>query len=408
MKLNKIITYSIFILFLLLLTLFNKKQKIIYGQGLQDQNVVHALRENRIDLEDLEIPEDVRIIGLGEHSHGSKIDQDLKVEIYKLAFENGFYLILAETDYASGKRIDKYIKSNSRERARDVVSSLVSPSYRSKEFINFIDTLKKINLKNNNKISFVGYDVQYFEINIRYLLEKMENILDENTIKRINYLKAKKDYSNLINEMKYINRNNTTDKELNYLIENTINSIDLVMETDPAKYFMIREKFNSENIKKLSNGKKVFLISHNGHIMKDYFDNIDMPTLGKILDKENSYFAILVFPYEDELRINKIVNNFLSYYKVLKIINNNNKLLFNHKFLGKDISVYEFDKINDLSVFSKVYKYFFIGDGYSNEEDLKYFYYTKDITISSDILIIINKEKSLDRIYPYDKDFLLK
>lgn len=394
--------FLIVIVIFIILLFFFKNKKIITGETIEDKEVIRILSEERLDISDLKIPSFVRILALGEHTHGSRIDQRIKIEIYKKAIENGFFTILAETDYASGKMVDDYIKSKNSYSSKYVVSHLICPSYRSKDFIEFMDFLKEYNLQNNNVITFIGYDIQNYEANLMYCIDKLLDI-DVYTKEKIKLLSSKEEYTDLLNELKIILNSEDENLESKYLLKNIINGIKYTEVTNEDESFYYREKYNYENIKDLSINRKVFLIAHNGHVIKDNFLHGEIPSTGKLLSEEfnKEYYTILPFAYEDNIKIRKIINTHIWYFVNLKVINNNNFLLFNNSKLPFNTSLYVFNEIDSSSVFSKERDYFCIGDGYNYNSQIKNFYYEGNITNATDALIIINREERIKKIFNY-------
>ena len=71
------------------------------------------------------VERDVKIIGLGEATHGNKEFQELKLDVLKtLIRNNGVSAICFEMDYAEGVLVNEYISGKSDMTIKDVFSHI--------------------------------------------------------------------------------------------------------------------------------------------------------------------------------------------------------------------------------------------------------------------------------------------
>ena len=77
------------------------------------------------------VDRDVKVIGLGEATHGNKEFQELKLDVLKtLVRDNGVSAICFEMDYAEGLLVNEYISGKSDMTIEDVFSHISFDIYR--------------------------------------------------------------------------------------------------------------------------------------------------------------------------------------------------------------------------------------------------------------------------------------
>ena len=62
-------------------------------------------------IDDIEIPENVRIIALGEATHGNVEFQELKLDVFKQLVEEGVKAFAIEGDYGGCEKVNEYIQN---------------------------------------------------------------------------------------------------------------------------------------------------------------------------------------------------------------------------------------------------------------------------------------------------------
>ena len=284
---------------------------------------------------------DYKIIGLGEATHGQlKLNEFRNKLVKKLITKYNFNVLVLEDDYSCCKILNKYIKN------KDVnyLDISINFGFKNKTFFKVLEWIKKYNIKNNNKISIIGIDIQVScpkyksksQLNnyVNTLIEKYDTIPYSNNIKRLNF-------------------------------------------RDKSMFEVFMKQYNKN--------KKYLIFGHNTHLQKEPYNKNDIPTY-----KERKLLQIKWF---GNYLYNKFgssycaIGNTFYYGKYLaKDINNNYKIGVANVNMKKQLNngIYHINK-NDIT---KIY----VGEiSYSSKNPNKTFYsiYTNN---KFDILVVINNE----------------
>ena len=119
------------------------------------------------------VERDVKIIGLGEATHGNKEFQELKLDVLKtLIRDNGVSAICFEMDYAEGVLVNEYISGKSDMTIKDVFSHISFDLYRTEEIKDLIEWMKAYNADSKNShLEFYGFDIQNPEVDV-YVIDE--------------------------------------------------------------------------------------------------------------------------------------------------------------------------------------------------------------------------------------------
>lgn len=122
--------------------------------------------------EDMAIHENVKVIGLGEASHGNAEFQELKLEVLKvLAEKYNVDCFAMEMDYGEGVIINDYINGHSGMSIDEVMSSINFTIYRTEDIRNLIEWMKDYNRSHRDKLSFYGFDLQNPDVDLKLILD---------------------------------------------------------------------------------------------------------------------------------------------------------------------------------------------------------------------------------------------
>jgi len=125
------------------------------------------------NISDITIPDSVRIIALGEATHGNIEFQQLKLDVFKLMVEKyGVRAFALEGDYGGCEAVNRYIHGGLGT-AQEAAAAIGFPIYRTKEMANLIEWMRNYNAtaKEGEDLRFYGFDMQTYEKNYKYLLE---------------------------------------------------------------------------------------------------------------------------------------------------------------------------------------------------------------------------------------------
>lgn len=124
-------------------------------------------------ISDITIPDSVRIIALGEATHGNAEFQQLKLDVFKLMVEKyGVRAFALEGDYGSCEAVNRYIHGSAGT-AQEAAAAIGFPIYRTKEMADLIEWMRQYNATaaEGEDLRFYGFDMQIYEKNYKYLLE---------------------------------------------------------------------------------------------------------------------------------------------------------------------------------------------------------------------------------------------
>ena len=248
------------------------------------------------DIMNLNVPTNVKIVGLGEASHGVSEYQKMKTEVFKsLVKNNKCRTFIIEGDFGGALKVDEYINGG-KGTAKDAVREIGFSIYCTKEMVDLVEWMKNYNqnAKEEEKLHFYGMDMQRFDNNKEYLFKMLDKVApelsnkyklelailsDENIdlIKQEIAIKANEDITKLISEIdsnksKIISVVGKNEFEFARECANTIKeNIDLRRFSN--QYSNLRDKYMANKINwfvehENENESLVFINGHNGHIQK--------------------------------------------------------------------------------------------------------------------------------------------
>jgi erythromycin esterase len=125
------------------------------------------------NISDITIPDSVRIIALGEATHGNIEFQQLKLDVFKLMVEKyGVRAFALEGDYGGCEAVNRYIHGGTGT-AQEAAAAIGFHIYRTEQMAQLIEWMRQYNTmaKEGEDLRFYGFDMQVYEKNYKYLLE---------------------------------------------------------------------------------------------------------------------------------------------------------------------------------------------------------------------------------------------
>lgn len=315
------------------------------------------------DISTIEVPDTVRIVGLGEASHGSSELQQLKLEVFKaLVANNDCKAFAIEGDFGGCAKVDEYIQGGSGT-AEDAVAEIGFRIYRTQEMKDLVEWMREYNqtAADEDKLHFLGFDMQRYDNNKSYLMSYLknhapdfaaeyENKFDDLTDEKMYELTkdslsaAESDISALISNMQNGIENSQQDKSFDFALQCARNMLaNTQLRSDSMKYNAIRDTAMKENVDWICGQYEglIFINGHNGHISKK--SNSAYESMGNKLYETYSdkYFSIGTDVWQCEFN-----GQSGSDYKVFNV-KNRNALTDQLDGLSENLYYLDFAKVSD-------------------------------------------------------------
>ncbi|WP_215448255.1 erythromycin esterase family protein [Streptomyces sp. ATCC 21386] len=283
------------------------------------------------DLEPLrDILRGVRIVGLGESTHGTSEFFRLKHRIIEfLVREAGFGVLAMEASESAAHALDTYVRHGTGDPAR-LVARLGFWTWRTQEMLDLVEWLRKHNraLPEERRVRFVGTDPQRSTDSVEAVAAFLQRVAPERTeeIRELDVLKqarpasqpdprqtlmrraeALADFLESLREKLSRHTADETSEPADGIAEALeharilVRAADLVTRSpDPHSgadsVFAVRDRYMAEAVARLvdDNPKaRVMLWAHNGHIAKSTYGK-NVPALGSGLRERygDAYYAL--------------------------------------------------------------------------------------------------------------------
>ena len=285
------------------------------GCGNSASSVTADLSYTQDSVEMIPISSDVRVVGLGEASHGAAQYQQMKAEVFKsLVKNNGCRTFIIEGDFGGALQADKYINGGDGT-AEEAVRKIGFAIYQTQEMADLITWMRSYNetVLPEEALHFYGMDVQRFDCNKAYLFSVLDRnapelsaeyaeafalLTDENrnSLDKDALNSAKETAAKLIDKMDTIGLAELSEKSAFDFARECAKTIyaycDVQLSDD---YNTTRDQYMYEKIEwflQHGDGSVLFINGHNGHIGKTSIASYTC--LGELLSKNlgSGYYAI--------------------------------------------------------------------------------------------------------------------
>ncbi|MDF2872304.1 MAG: erythromycin esterase family protein [Anaerocolumna sp.] len=299
--------------------------------GCSKTPVVDNIAKYTTSVEYIKMEDEVKIVGLGEATHGNSELQSLKLEVFKALIENNNCRVFAiEGDFGGGTRINDFIHGkessttgNTVTTAEEAAREIGFAIYRTKEMAELIQWMKDYNQNaaESEKLSFYGFDMQRYDNNKEYLfsyLDKNKKEANQEVSRKYRELladlndesvytqdkdKIKKGLA-AINELmellssnkdEYISKSSVKEFDFAYQCAQSIEE-NATLQISKSNYAALRDEYMKNKVDwilKQEEEQMIFITGHNGYIMK----TSNMPTvtvMGELLSDtyDVAYYAI--------------------------------------------------------------------------------------------------------------------
>jgi len=129
-------------------------------------------------ISEIAIPDNTRIIALGEATHGNREFQQLKLDVFQIMVEQyGVRAFALEGDYGGCEAVNRYIHGGDGT-AKEAAAAIGFAIYRTDEMEDLISWMRSYNetAAEGDDIRFYGFDMQQTEYNYQFLLEELKSL----------------------------------------------------------------------------------------------------------------------------------------------------------------------------------------------------------------------------------------
>ena len=328
-------------------------------------------------VEDITIPENAKIIALGEATHGNVEFQQLKLDVFKQMVEDyGVRAFVLEGDYGGCEQVNRYIHGGEGT-AQEAAAAIGFAIYRTDEMAELISYMKQYNesAAEGEDLRFYGSDMQRIYNSFQFLNEAckelgvdttiLQKLMDgENWSSEYDYLTRMEIINQVKNELK--GKNDST-KEIHFadmLLQDCV--LQDLTDTDGST---LRDRFMAENVQWILQQEqqrgyeRIFVTGHNSHVAKwGSFDS-----MGKLLSNEtdDGYYVIGTDFYRT--RCNMPTRS--SKRRTNQVFYSHNPLAKTAKMAGLDICWLDFENVPGNSELAELISQYIymgtLGEGYS-------------------------------------------
>ena len=261
-------------------------------------------------ISEITVPEQTRIVALGEATHGNREFQQLKLDVFQVLVENaGVRAFALEGDFGGCEAVNRYIHGGDGT-AADAAAAIGFAIYRTQEMENLIDWMRQYNASAapGEDLCFYGFDMQRIGYNYQYLLEAARaDGLDTARLEEI-----------WNSEENGFDDGYTSDQRTETLtaVQNAlpaddalaIHLADILLQNiklsevlnDAGAYPALRDRLMAENTlwileqEQKRGNERIFVSGHNGHIEQFGTYGPEDKVMGNLLADElgDGYFAI--------------------------------------------------------------------------------------------------------------------
>ncbi|MEG2603604.1 MAG: erythromycin esterase family protein [Clostridia bacterium] len=331
---------------------------------------VEEFAEYAQSVEKLSIPEDKKIIALGEATHGNVEFQQLKRKVFKQMVERYDVRALAlEGDYGGCEQVNQYIHGGEGT-APEAAAAIGFAIYRTDEMVALLSYMREYNESalEGEDIRFYGFDMQRISYTFQALMEACTALkMDTTSLQKLvegEKLCGEYDFSTqteILTQVKNELENNGASNAIIHYVDMLLQYCELqsITEVDGGA---LRDTFMAENVQWIlqqeqQNGhERIFVTGHNSHVAK--WGSLD--SMGKLLSKEieNGYYVIGTDFYRTE---NNMPSG-TSGKRVNQVFYSHDPLAKAAKMAGFDICWLDFSSIPDHSeLYQSISQYTYMG-----------------------------------------------
>ena len=367
---------------------------------------IDGIEEAGVSFEELKIPADVRVVGIGEATHGNSEFQTLKKLVFqKLVSEGNGRAIAFEISAGEAEMLNDAVHNEDSD-ILGLLGKQSYPLYDTEEIADLLNWMREYNknVSYEESLMFYGVDMQGGYTSVEYMQslcesdtdiftqEEKAELLSIDTDNRETY-SAKKDF--FVNmEKRLSTADDVFSRRMAALADVIVQYIEAPdFETDPAEYSSYRDRCMAENLKRFSELEEsrgytqILITAHNGHVMKGSsaaYDDENLLTMGENINRlfEERYFCIGSEFYNTCVNIHTAGTYDEEYERADHEYCSDDPLAYQAKFFDDGWYCLDFTKLNDTdsAVYKTVHSLVFtglVGEGYNVLSDISKSYRMK-------------------------------
>ena len=271
-------------------------------------------------ISEIAIPDNTRIIALGEATHGNREFQQLKLDVFQIMVEQyGVRAFALEGDYGGCEAVNRYIHGGDGT-AKKAAAAIGFSIYRTDEMEDLISWMRSYNetAAEGDDIRFYGFDMQQTEYNYQFLLEELKSLGHDTA--ELEKLRVGEEWSALYNreervsfltklnqELSERNLASDTDRAMDTAVHLTDillqnQAMEKAYEENFADANGIRDQYMADNTmwilaqEEKKGNDRIFITGHNGHLEQSgTYVGGENKVMGNLLTDRigrDAYFAI--------------------------------------------------------------------------------------------------------------------
>lgn len=380
----------IFIALLSILKYTNAFSKVQKLDGIED------VAQN---FDEFEIPKDVRVVGIGEATHGNREFQLVKKAVLeKVVNEGDGRSICFEMATGDAAMINDAIHDKNSDLV-DVIGRQSYPLYDTDEMVELLEWMKDYNMTvpYEQSLMFYGVDIQGAQTAITYLqelckedeplftIEEKEKLLSIKTTTKDDYKNERDFFDKLLKRLSA--KESLKERQLAIVVKCIIFHIDAPdYEAKPDEFSKNRDLKMADLLKDYSDLEEgrgynqIVITAHNAHVMKggsSVLPSEDSNTMGDNINSlfDGSYYCIGTGFYEGYVNIHTAGTYEENYERADHFYCTDDPFAYQAKFFDNGTYCLDFSKVTDenSNVYQKLHSYVFtglVGEGYSPLNDL--------------------------------------
>ena len=271
-------------------------------------------------ISEIAIPDNTRIIALGEATHENREFQQLKLDVFQIMVEQyGVRAFALEGDYGGCEAVNRYIHGGDGT-AKEAAGAIGFAIYRTDEMEDLISWMRSYNetAAEGDDIRFYGFDMQQTEYNYQFLLEELKSLGHDTA--ELEKLRVGEEWSALYNreervsfltklnqELSERNLASDTDRAMDTAVHLTDillqnQAMEKAYEENFADANGIRDQYMADNTmwilaqEEKKGNDRIFITGHNGHLEQSgTYVGGENKVMGNLLTDRigrDAYFAI--------------------------------------------------------------------------------------------------------------------